>query len=198
MTFVRGEKDVAYLKERYEVLKQQPLFAGIEYSEDSRVINKWAPLLMQQRRKGEPFAATRVPAGTDVDFGALTQQLFDHLTADGVDLRDESRGAQPEEAEGRHLADQVPQRPSDAPRTRSRRASSSSAPVAGHSSCCRTPASPRSRATASSRSAVSSSRPRTRRSSPSTRRRCTRRPPSVLRRCRCRTSTPGSSTESRR
>ncbi len=87
MTFVRGEKDVAYLKERYEVLKQQPLFEGIEYSEDSRVINTWAPLLMQQRRKGEPFAATRVPAGTDVDFGALTHQLFDHLTANGVQLR---------------------------------------------------------------------------------------------------------------
>lgn len=87
MTFVRGEKDVAYLKARYEVLKEQPLFAGIEYSEDSRVINKWAPLLMQQRRKGEPFAATRVPAGTDVDFGALTHQLFDHLTASGVELR---------------------------------------------------------------------------------------------------------------
>ncbi|KJL28651.1 malate:quinone oxidoreductase [Microbacterium oxydans] len=87
MTFVRGEKDVAYLKDRYEVLKKQPLFAGIEYSEDSRVINTWAPLLMQQRRKGEPFAATRVPAGTDVDFGALTHQLFDHLTSSGVSLR---------------------------------------------------------------------------------------------------------------
>ena len=87
MTFVRGEKDVAYLKERYEVLKKQPLFEGIEYSEDSRVINQWAPLLMQKRRKGEPFAATRVPAGTDVDFGALTHQLFDHLTDAGVQLR---------------------------------------------------------------------------------------------------------------
>lgn len=87
MTFVRGEKDVAYLKDRYEVLKKQPLFEGIEYSEDSRVINKWAPLLMQKRRKGEPFAATRVPAGTDVDFGALTHQLFDHLTDSGVELR---------------------------------------------------------------------------------------------------------------
>ena len=87
MTFVRGEKDVAYLKERFEVLKQQPLFEGIEYSDDSRVINIWAPLLMQRRRKGEPFAATRVPAGTDVDFGALTHQLFDHLQDSGVDLR---------------------------------------------------------------------------------------------------------------
>ncbi|WP_396657500.1 malate:quinone oxidoreductase [Microbacterium sp.] len=86
MTFVRGEEDVAYLKDRYEVLKQQPLFSGIEYSEDSRVINRWAPLLMQKRRKGEPFAATRVPAGTDVDFGALTRQLFDALQDRGVDV----------------------------------------------------------------------------------------------------------------
>lgn len=87
MTFVRGEKDVAFLKKRYEVLKEQPLFAGIEYSEDSRVINKWAPLLMQKRRKGEAFAATRVPAGTDVDFGALTRQLFAHLARNGADVR---------------------------------------------------------------------------------------------------------------
>lgn len=86
MTFVRGEKDVAYLKKRYEALKKEPLFAGIEYSEDSRVINQWAPLLMQKRKKGEPFAATRVPAGTDVDFGALTRQLFAHLKAQGVDV----------------------------------------------------------------------------------------------------------------
>ncbi|MFK4837810.1 malate:quinone oxidoreductase [Microbacterium sp. ZW T2_14] len=87
MTFVRGEKDVAYLKKRYEALKDEPLFAGIEYSEDSRVINQWAPLLMQKRRKGEPFAATRMPAGTDVDFGALTHQLMDKLAENGADVR---------------------------------------------------------------------------------------------------------------
>ncbi len=86
MTFVRGEKDVAFLRKRYEVLKQQPLFEGIEYSEDSRVINQWAPLLMQKRRKGEPFAATRVPAGTDVDFGSLTRQLLANLREKGVDV----------------------------------------------------------------------------------------------------------------
>jgi malate dehydrogenase (quinone) len=87
MTFVQGEKDVAYLKKRYEALKDEPLFAGIEYSEDSRVINQWAPLLMQKRRKGEPFAATRMPAGTDVDFGALTHQLIDRLAENGADVR---------------------------------------------------------------------------------------------------------------
>jgi len=87
MTFVRGEKDVAYLKQRYETLKQQPLFRGIEYSEDSRVINQWAPLLMQKRRKGEPFAATRVEAGSDVDFGSVTRQLFAYLEKQGAELR---------------------------------------------------------------------------------------------------------------
>ncbi|MDE0546021.1 malate:quinone oxidoreductase [Microbacterium sp. C7(2022)] len=87
MTFVRGEKDVSYLKKRYEALKKEPLFEGIEYSEDSRVINQWAPLLMQKRPKAdEPFAATRVPAGTDVDFGALTRQMFDHLRAKGANV----------------------------------------------------------------------------------------------------------------
>ncbi len=86
MTFVRGEKDVDYLRKRYEALKTEPLFAGIQFSDDSRVINTWAPLLMKKRRAGEPFAATRVPAGTDVDFGALTHQLFDNLRNRGVDV----------------------------------------------------------------------------------------------------------------
>ena len=86
MTFVQGEKNVDYLKKRYEVLKNEPLFAGIQYSEDSRVINEWAPLLMQKRLKGEPFAATRVVAGTDVDFGALTHQLFDNLQEHGAEV----------------------------------------------------------------------------------------------------------------
>ncbi|WP_425563002.1 malate dehydrogenase (quinone) [Microbacterium gilvum] len=87
MTFVTGKSDVAYLRGRYETLKTQPLFAGIEYSEDSRVIHQWAPLLMEKRRKtDEPFAATRVPAGTDVDFGALTRQLFDHLKDSGAEV----------------------------------------------------------------------------------------------------------------
>lgn len=86
MTFVRGEKDVSYLKKRYEALRTQPLFDGIEYSEDSRVINQWAPLLMQKRRAGEPFAATRVPSGTDVDFGALTRQLIGSLKANGAEV----------------------------------------------------------------------------------------------------------------
>ncbi|WP_344819900.1 malate dehydrogenase (quinone) [Microbacterium soli] len=88
MTFVRGEKNVSFLKARFEELSKQTLFADMEYSEDSRVINSWAPLLMQKRLKADqPFAATRVTGGTDVDFGSLTRQLFAHLSASGVQVQ---------------------------------------------------------------------------------------------------------------
>lgn len=86
MTFVHGAANVEYLKKRYEALKDQPLFAGIEYTESPKTIYEWAPLLMTKRPKGEVYAATRIPAGTDVDFGSLTHQLFDVVTANGGKL----------------------------------------------------------------------------------------------------------------
>lgn len=87
MTFVRGEQNVDYLRRRYELLKTQPLFADMEYSEDPAKIAEWAPLLIERRAKSEVFAATRSESGTDVDFGAVTRQLVDHLVAEGATLR---------------------------------------------------------------------------------------------------------------
>ena len=86
MTFVRGAKDVDYLSRRYEALKNQPLFSGMEFSTDPKQIAKWAPLLIQGRTGDEPIAATRIASGTDVDFGAITRQLFAHLKDQGVDV----------------------------------------------------------------------------------------------------------------
>lgn len=84
MTFVRGAKDVDYLRRRSEVLKKQPLFAGIEFTTDHKKIASWAPLLIQGRNTTEQIAATRIASGTDVDFGALTRQMFDYLKKAGV------------------------------------------------------------------------------------------------------------------
>ncbi|RFA08344.1 malate:quinone oxidoreductase [Subtercola boreus] len=84
MTFVKGEANVAYLRKRYEALLSEPLFEGIEYSDDPSVIYGWSPLLLRDRSKNEKIAATRVVSGTDVDFGSLTAQLFDYLKAEGV------------------------------------------------------------------------------------------------------------------
>jgi malate dehydrogenase (quinone) len=53
----------------------------MEYSDDKRRIYDWAPLVMEQRGDDEPVAATRIITGTDVDYGALTNHLVDHLNA---------------------------------------------------------------------------------------------------------------------
>lgn len=86
MSFVWGADNVAYLRKRYEAMKDHPLFAGMEYSEDASVIRGWTPLLIPGRKKSEPIAATYIKAGTDVDFGALTGLLMDYLTNNGAEL----------------------------------------------------------------------------------------------------------------
>ncbi|GAB2513616.1 malate:quinone oxidoreductase [Nocardia heshunensis] len=87
MDVVFGEQDVAYLRQRFETLRRLPAFAAMEYSEDRAVIAGWAPLLMDGRDSAEPVAATRYEAGTDVDFGALTESLVDAMTVSGAQVR---------------------------------------------------------------------------------------------------------------
>ncbi|GAA2079353.1 malate:quinone oxidoreductase [Pseudolysinimonas kribbensis] len=91
MTFVWGEDNVAYLRKRFDALKDHPLFAGMEYSEDAAQIRRWAPLLIPGRAKSQPIAATYMKVGTDVDFGSLTRLLIDGLVAKGAELRYEHR-----------------------------------------------------------------------------------------------------------
>src|ERR1700712_4534578 len=58
MSFVWGEDNVAYLRKRHEALKDHPLFRGMEFSDDAKVIRSWAPVLIPGRRRDEPMAAT--------------------------------------------------------------------------------------------------------------------------------------------
>lgn len=84
MSFVRGAKDVDYLRRRFEALKNEPLFSGMEFTTDPKEISAWAPLLTEGRTWDEPVAATRIASGTDVDFGAITRQLFSYLSKNGA------------------------------------------------------------------------------------------------------------------
>ncbi|RCX17671.1 malate dehydrogenase (quinone) [Fontibacillus phaseoli] len=86
MSFVQGEKDVTFLKKRYEALSNNPLFQGMEYSEDPAKLAEWIPLMMKGRASNQPIAATRSEAGTDVNFGALTRILLTHLKSKDVDI----------------------------------------------------------------------------------------------------------------
>ncbi|MCU1410627.1 MAG: malate:quinone oxidoreductase [Rhodoglobus sp.] len=89
MSFVWGDANVEYLRKRHEALKDHPLFQGMEFSTDARTIRSWAPLMIPGRRKSEPIAATRIAAGTDVDFGALSHLLTKNLVAGGAGLNTE-------------------------------------------------------------------------------------------------------------
>lgn len=79
LSAVWGEEDVAFLRKRYALLKQHHLFQDMEYSEDLATLQRWMPLIMQQRDSTQKVAATRVAYGTDVNFGALTRALVDEL-----------------------------------------------------------------------------------------------------------------------
>lgn len=86
MSLVQGENNVTFLKKRFEALSNNPLFQGMELSDDPRKLMEWIPLIMNGRTSKEPIAATKIDSGTDVNFGALTRMLFDHLKSKNVDI----------------------------------------------------------------------------------------------------------------
>ncbi|MEQ6388188.1 malate:quinone oxidoreductase [Bacillaceae bacterium S4-13-58] len=79
LSYVHGENSVNFLKKRFKALSNNPLFEGMEFSEDPEKLKEWIPLMMNERTMDEPIAATKIDSGTDVNFGALTRRLFKHL-----------------------------------------------------------------------------------------------------------------------
>src|SRR3954471_7326474 len=86
MSLVQGEKSVTFLKKRFEALSNNPLFQGMEFSDDPEKLKEWIPLIMEGRTSNEPIAATKIDSGTDVNFGALTRMLFEHLKSKNVEV----------------------------------------------------------------------------------------------------------------
>jgi malate dehydrogenase (quinone) len=78
-SFVWGDKDVDFLRKRYEKLSKHHLFEEMEYSEDHAVLRRWMPLVMAHRSTSEKLAATQVKHGSDIDFGSLTKHLIKSL-----------------------------------------------------------------------------------------------------------------------
>lgn len=87
MSFVWGEKNIAFLKTRFEALHLNPLFKQMVYSTDFTQLKEWMPLVMEGRSESEKVAATSMAIGTDVNFGELTRSIFNYLTKlDGVTM----------------------------------------------------------------------------------------------------------------
>ncbi|MGM8930459.1 malate dehydrogenase (quinone) [Salinicola halophyticus] len=79
LSFVWSGERVSFLKTRFEAMRQNPLYAGMDYSDDPQKISEWIPLVMTGRDTDEPVAATRMPIGTEVNFGEITRQMMNSL-----------------------------------------------------------------------------------------------------------------------
>ena len=81
LSFVRGSKNIDFLKRRFDALKTHHAFENMVYTEDRATMAEWMPLMMPGRDADEPIAATRAMNGTDVNFGELTRQMLVYLAA---------------------------------------------------------------------------------------------------------------------
>ncbi|WP_445116818.1 malate dehydrogenase (quinone) [Acinetobacter sp. WZC-1] len=78
IAFVWGD-NVKFLEKRYAAMVQNPMFRGMKFTENADEIKQWAPLVMQGRDPAQKVAATRMDIGSDVNYGAITTQLVNHL-----------------------------------------------------------------------------------------------------------------------
>ena len=76
-----------FLKRRFKALTDNPLFQGMEFSDDPEKMMEWIPLMLKDRTSNEPIAATKMDSGTDVNFGALTRMLFEHLNNKDITIQ---------------------------------------------------------------------------------------------------------------
>ena len=78
ISFVKGEKDISFLKKRYEALSKTLLFKGMQFSRNLETIKKWAPLIGEVSK--DNIAMTRSEYGSDVDFESLSHQMLKILS----------------------------------------------------------------------------------------------------------------------
>ena len=73
-----SESDIEELKLRFNEMSAHHFFEHMRYSEDFDEIKSWIPFTMEGRPRDEKMAATAIETGTDVNFGALTEQMAAH------------------------------------------------------------------------------------------------------------------------
>ena len=78
ISFVKGEKNISFLKKRYETLNKTLAFKGIEFSRNKETIKKWAPLIDVNSK--DEVAMTNYAYGSDVDFESLSHEMLKILS----------------------------------------------------------------------------------------------------------------------
>ena len=102
VSFVQGAAGVDYLRRRRDALVRNPLFASMEFIDDTDEFSRRLPLMAAGRDFSDPVGLNWSQDGTDVDFGSLSKQLLGFGTTRGMntlfghevrDLHKESDGS---------------------------------------------------------------------------------------------------------
>ncbi|MEQ5221856.1 malate dehydrogenase (quinone) [Providencia alcalifaciens] len=80
MSFVSGADNIKFLQQRFRQMSAHHCYQNMEYSDDLKQIDEWAPLVVEGRDPNDKIAVTRVITGADVDYGALTHLLMAQLS----------------------------------------------------------------------------------------------------------------------
>ena len=75
-SWVEGIDNVNFLEKRYQALKKNEMFKDMKFTKDLELMKQWFPLIANNRTSKDIMAATRIEDGTEMNFGALTEQLF--------------------------------------------------------------------------------------------------------------------------
>lgn len=82
VSFCHGADGVEYLRKRHETLAANTLFEAMEFITEPDEFAARLPLMAAGRDYSDPVGLNWYTEGTDVDFGALTQQLLNYVGRD--------------------------------------------------------------------------------------------------------------------
>lgn len=77
--WVKGEEQTAFLKKRFDTLKEHVHFQDMEFTDELEKMKEWFPLIAEGRSIDKVMAATRAEQGTELDFEAITKKYFQIL-----------------------------------------------------------------------------------------------------------------------
>ncbi|PAT07146.1 malate dehydrogenase (quinone) [Corynebacterium hadale] len=88
VSFAQGDDQIDYLRRRYDALSANHMFPNMQFTDDQDVFAEKLPLMAKGRDfDAEPVAISWTDAGTDINYGALCNQLFDAATQAGTEIR---------------------------------------------------------------------------------------------------------------
>lgn len=88
VSFAQGDDQVDYLRRRYEALSGNYMFPDMKFTDNRDEFAEKLPLMAAGRDfDREHVAISWTDAGTDVNYGALSNQFFDHAKKAGTEIR---------------------------------------------------------------------------------------------------------------